>query len=234
MIKISSKMQSKALILGGMGIAGLALSGCMSSPTYGTDKTASDQLVTDVTGILSIAPPKRETIAYQPRPELVKPVRGQATDLPEPQMALVQDNAAWPESPEAKRARLRAEADANRDTPGWQPEIDADLARQAPGKRSTAPLGSSERYQDSGGKPLHDTSPTPNQQREMFKQRLAENRQGSPTTRKYLSEPPTEYRQPAPTAPTDDIGEDELKKERRLKKAAAKKSDRAWADLWPW
>ncbi len=215
----------------GVGLAGLALSGCMSSPTYGTDKTAGGQLVTDVTGILSLSPPKGEPIAYQPRPELVKPVRGQVADLPEPQQALAEGNEAWPESPEAKRARLRAEADANRDTPGWQPEIDPDMARAAPGKKSTVPLGSSHRYEDSGAKPLHDTSPTPNQQREMFKQRLAENRQGNPNTRKYLSEPPTEYRQPAATAPTDDIGEDELKKERRLKKAAS--GDKSWADLWP-
>jgi hypothetical protein len=31
-----------------------------------------------------------------------------------------------------------------------------------------------------------------------------------------------------------ELGEDELKKERRLKAAARKKKDKTWADLVPW
>lgn len=229
----NSSSRSKALVAGGLGLTALVLSGCMSSPTYGTDKTAGEQLVTDVSGILSLTPPKREAIAYQPRPELVKPTQGQAADLPEPQQDVAANNPAWPESPEVMRARLRADADANRNTPGWKPEIDPDLARESATPRETTPLGTSARYLDSGGKPLHDRNPTPTMQREKFKQQLAANRQGSPTTRKLLSEPPLDYRQAAATAPTDDLGEDELKKERRLKAAARKKSDGGWADLWP-
>ena len=229
----NSSARSKALVACGLGLTALALSGCMSSPTYGTDKTAGEQLVNDVSGILSLTPPKRERIAYQPRPELVKPAPGEAVQLPEPQQSVAESNPAWPESPEQKRARLRAEADANRNKPGWKPEIDPDMARADAAPRKTTPLGASPRYRDSGAKVLHDTSPTPNQQREMFKQQLAANRQGSPTERKFLSEPPVEYRQPAATAPTDDLGEDELKKERRLKAAARKKSGGGWADFWP-
>jgi hypothetical protein len=227
-----SSTRTKSLVLCGLGVAGLALSGCMSSPTYGTDKTAGEQLVTDVTGILSLTPPQREAIAYQPRPELVKPTSGEVANLPEPQQGVVESNAeAWPESPEIKRARLRADADANRGTPGWQPEIDPDLARASAAPRETTKLGASARYLDSGGTPLHDPRATPTQQREKFQQQLAENRQGSPTTRKFLSEPPLEYRKAAETAPTDDLGEDELKKERRIKAAARKGG--GWADLWP-
>lgn len=228
-----SSTQSTAAVLCGLGLAGLALSGCMSSPTYGTDKTAGEQLVTDVSGILSLTPPKREAIAYQPRPELVKPTTGEVAQLPEPQQNVATDDPAWPESPERKRARLRAEADANRNTPGWTPEIDPDMARASAKPKSSAPLGTSSRYQDSGATPLHDRKPTPTQQREKFQQQLAANRQGSPTSRKFLSEPPLEYRKAAETAPTDDLGEDELKKERRLKAAARKKSGGGWADLWP-
>ena len=33
-------------------VSGMALGGCMGSPTYGTDKTANQQLVEDLTGIL--------------------------------------------------------------------------------------------------------------------------------------------------------------------------------------
>ena len=51
--------------------SGLALSGCMSSPTYGTDKTAAEQLAGDLTGAVSFAPKRKDPIDYKPRPELV-------------------------------------------------------------------------------------------------------------------------------------------------------------------
>jgi hypothetical protein len=60
----------------GLGISALTLSGCMSSPTYGTDKTASEQLLGDVSGILSLAPAKKPQVDYKPRPELVRPAKG--------------------------------------------------------------------------------------------------------------------------------------------------------------
>ena len=56
--------------------------------------------------------------------------------------------------------------------------------------------------------------------RKEFIRRLADTKQGSPNTRKYLSEPPLAYRQAAETAPVGDIGEDEWQKDRRAKRAA--------------
>ena len=69
--------------------------------------------------------------------------------------------------------------------------------------------------------------------REAYKARLIESKQGSDANRKYLSEPPLTYRQPAATAPVNDIGEDEFKKERRAKAAARKKGDWSWKQLIP-
>ena len=44
----------------------------MSSPTYGTDKTANAQLLSDVSGILSLqGRSSKAAIDYKPRPELV-------------------------------------------------------------------------------------------------------------------------------------------------------------------
>ena len=57
-------------------------------------------------------------------------------------------------------------------------------------------------------------------QGEAFQRELAASKQGSPTVRRTLTEPPLEYRQPAPTAATDELGEDEFKKQRRLKRQA--------------
>lgn len=209
----------------GLGFSALALSGCMSSPTYGTDKTAGEQLLGDVTGILSLAPPKRERVDYKPRPQLVKPAKGEASELPAPQEVATAGNPAWPESPEQQRARLRAEADANRDDPNWKPVIDPDLARNT--SQDVRERQGSQRYVFPFKK---DANPTA--QREEFNRRLAETRQGSSTSRKYLSEPPLVYRQPAATAPANDIGEDEFKKERRAKAASAK--PKKWADYMPW
>jgi hypothetical protein len=120
---------------------------------------------------------------------------------------------------------LRAEADANSDDPNWKPAIDPDLARET--SRETREKQGSQRYQLPFRK---DVDPV--KQRADFNQRLAETRQGSPTSRKYLSEPPLEYRQPAATAPVNDVGEDEFKKERRAKAAATK--PKKWADYLPW
>ncbi len=112
----------------GLAIAGVALSGCMSSPTYGTDKTSSEQLIGDVSNILALAPKRTR------RDRLQTPAgTGQTAsrDRPPP-CRTPQDSVAsagnpqWPESPEQRRARLRAEADENRDDPGWRPNIDPD------------------------------------------------------------------------------------------------------------
>lgn len=210
--------------------SGLLVSGCMSGPTYGTDKTATEQLVGDVTGILSLAPKDRKQIDYKPRPELVKPAKGEVANLPTPQDGVaVTDNPAWPESPEQKRARLRAEATANVDKPGFRPQIENDM----PIATAVAePRGTNERFRESGVTPIG--APTLTQQRTEIKKRLAEQQQGSPASRRYLSEPPLDYRQPSATAPVGDIGEDEVKKERRMKAAARKAAGGPrWGDLWP-
>lgn len=61
-----------------------------------------------------------------------------------------------------------------------------------------------------------------------------QNNQGSPTERRYLSEPPLAYRQPAATAPANELGKDEWKKERDRKKAAKKESGHwGWTNLNP-
>lgn len=210
-------------------LCGATVSGCMSSPTYGTDKTSSEQLIGDVSGILSLAPPRRESIDYKPRPELVKPAKGD-TALPAPQENIVAtDNSAWPESPEQKRARLRKVATENQDDPNFQPMIENDM--QVARATQTSTFKENAKAADAGVRtPAQRVAET--QQREMFNKKLAESQQGDEAKRKYLSEPPLEYRQAADTAPTGDIGEDEYKKERRLK-AQAKKKGSGWADLWP-
>ncbi|TIT89259.1 MAG: hypothetical protein E5W59_16735, partial [Mesorhizobium sp.] len=117
----------RAALLAPLVASGLALSGCMSSPTYGTDKTAGEQLAGDLSSAFSIAPKRKDPIDYKPRPDLVKPAPGQKENLPPPQESIETASADWPESPEQRRARLRADATAHQDDPSYQSQIVDDV-----------------------------------------------------------------------------------------------------------
>ncbi len=205
-----------------------SLSGCMGSPTYGTDKPADVQLLEDVTGVLSLGPKGEPPIEYKPRPELVKPASTAA--LPQPQDPIsTASNPAWPELPEQRRARLRAEATINRDDVDFQPEV-YDAAARATPKRTFLRTRGDDLRPD--GSSLVEGSGS--NQRAEFNRRLAANNQGSAESRRYLSEPPIDYRQPAATAPAGDIGEDEWRKEKRAKAGATKGNSWSLKNLIPW
>ncbi len=213
-------------------VSSVLLAGCMSDPTYGTGRSASIQLAEDLTGVLSLTPKQREAIAYEPRPDLVRPAAGQKANLPAPQDRLASTgNPSWPESPEAKRARLKKEITENRDNPTYDSPIAGAVASTETGRRLGSGDIDSPRAHDAGRR--YGDQYNTKAQREQFNKRLAEERQGSPTSRKYLSEPPLVYRAPAATAATDDVGEDELKKERRRKAEARKGSGNSWRDIIP-
>ncbi|MBD0415709.1 hypothetical protein [Oryzicola mucosus] len=189
----------RGLWLAPLVVSGLAMTGCASAPTYGTDKSASEQLAGDLTGMFSLAP-KTNNINYKPRPELVKPAPGQREQLPAPQENIVvADAAQWPESPEERRKRIRDEATANQNNPFYKPQVVNDMTALNGPDMSTW---------------------TPAQRKAEIERRLRESKQGSSNTRRYLSEPPLAYRAPAATAAQNELGEDEFKKERARKRAA--------------
>lgn len=254
-VKRSGIVRIGAVVL--VSASAMGISGCMSSPTYGTGKQANEQLLEDVTGVLSIGPKNRERIDYKPRPELVKPAETAA--LPEPQGNVVASaDGVWPESPEEQRARLRAEATENRDKLGWRPKIkgpenvetrsaaqydrNPNLVRDEFGDNEASrrraalkPKPARSRAQLDRNPALASQEVDPTKAREEFNRRLAVTQQGDPTTRKYLSEPPVEYRAAAETAPVNDIGEDEDKKEAKRKANSRKKAGkRNWRDFVPW
>src|SRR5690606_27727075 len=104
--------------------AGLLASGCMSSPTYGTGVSANEQLMKDLTGVLSVGGGSQRgpEVAYTPRGEIVKPAS--LAVLPEPQQDMsAAGTPAWPESPEQRRARIRAEATANENNPHYRSTV---------------------------------------------------------------------------------------------------------------
>ena len=203
-------MAIRILGFGLLALSGMALGGCVSSPTYGTGKSSGSQLLEDVSSMASIAPKPKDKIDYYPRPELVRPAAGAA--LPAPQdSAKTLAAANWPESPEQRRIRLKAEATAAQNDPLFVPTIKND------------------------GYGVQTAALTPAEQQARFRAARKANTAGSPNTRAFLSEPPLEYRAPSETAAVGDTGEDELKKERRLKREAQKKGGgKSWRDFVPW
>ncbi len=203
-------------------VSGLALAGCMNSPTYGTGTPADEQLLSDLSGALALGPSNKERIDYKPRPDLVKPAPTALANLPAPQESVIATaNPAWPESPEQRLKRIRDEATANQENASYESPVISDVSSR-PGVTSAARIGERGNF---------DVIDSPARQREAFNKRLAETKQGNPTKRKYLSEPPLVYRAPSDAAPVDDVGEDEWKKERRQKRAATK--GRSWRDWLP-
>ena len=223
-LHMSEKTGLRLSVAASLFVSAAMLSGCMGAPTYGTGKGADEQLLDDVTGILAIGPTKSgPPIDYKPRPELVKPA--DKTTLPPPQEnATMAAGGAWPESPEQRRARIRAEATANQDNPNFSAEVDPGDTRSK-GITSMARLGERGNFED---------MPDPSAQRAEFNRRLTETKQGSSQSRKFLSEPPLVYREAAATAPVGDVGEDEWKKDRRQKRAAKKKGTGGLSDWLPW
>ena len=221
---MTERTYARVALLAPLVASGLALSGCMGSPTYGTDKTAGEQLAGDLSSAFSFSPKRGEKIDYKPRPELVKPAPGQKENLPPPQESIETASADWPESPEARRARLRADATAHQDDPAYQSQIVDDV--------QTDPVAVKKAMAESGSSHPPRWSPADSDKGRAaeIQRRMAEGKQGDPNTRKYLSEPPLDYRVAAATAPQGELGEDEYKKERRLKKEAEGKKSGGWFD----
>lgn len=210
-------------------VGSLTLAGCVSSPTYGTDKTAGAQLLDDVSNMASFGQGKnKERINYKPRPELVRPGDGEKAVLPPPQQSVASaGDPSWPESPEERRKRLRDEITANRDNPNFVSPIEQDGVTSS-GNRPLLASGSSRREDYATRTPTADPARVA-----ALKKARAEQTHGSSTTRRYLSEPPLTYREPAPTAAAGDLGKDEAQKERERKRAAGGGS-KGWRDYMPW
>jgi hypothetical protein len=176
---------------------GSLISGCVGSPRYGTDKTAMEQLTDDIGQSVSLTGdgPKNKGVKYSARPGLVLPSEAAKQTLAEPQQTIAsKDNPQWIESPEETRARLVKEADENSDNPNYRSPLASDKVE---GGRKT----------------------TEAQTKAYREARAAQ--KGTYTDRRYISDPPTEYRAVDDPAKLDDLGEPELKKAKKKKKEAA-------------
>ncbi|RWX77127.1 hypothetical protein EPK99_15880 [Neorhizobium lilium] len=200
----------------GMGAAGLlaatlTLSGCVGSPTYGTDKTASEQLVDDLGSTVSIgarSDEKKQGLKYNPRPTLVV-AKNSTGSLPPPQASLAnrENNPNWVESPEETRKRLRQEADENSDNPNYRSPL-------LSGKGQAGQMTESQKW-------------------EAFRKAKSDAEDTNPSApRRSLAEPPTQYRA-ADSAVLQDLGTPEAQKEKeRKKQAAAASKNSSWWQIF--
>nr|WP_246748542.1 hypothetical protein [Rhizobium setariae] len=184
---------------------GLGTTSCMG-PTYGTDKSSSEQLVDDLGDAFSLAPPKRQNLAYQPRGALVKPADDKKLVAPEQNLA-TRDNPQWVESPEEARARLKQEADDNSNNGNYRSPLAVSVTE---------------------GKVM-----SPEQQRAAYRdaRKLQDGRYSD--RRRFMSDPPLDYRQVDDPAKLQQLGESERAKEaRRKKEAEIAGTGRKWYQVW--
>ena len=197
----------------GMGVAGIlastmTLSGCIGGPTYGTDKTAMEQLSDDLGASVSLGSSRDDanrSIKYNPRPSLVVADK-QGGNLPAPEQSLAnrENNPNWVESPDETRERLRKEADANAGNPNYRSPLLA-------GNGQAGQLTESQKW-------------------EAFRKAKQDTQSVDPAaTRRGISDPPTDLRTASASTLTD-LGEPESTKEKRRKKEAeaAKQSSDWW------
>ncbi|AQX22434.1 MULTISPECIES: hypothetical protein [unclassified Bartonella] len=164
------------------------LTGCnLSAPTYGTDKTASLQFFDDITNLASLrSKNKNSQIVMKQRSKLVFPEPNAHVVLPPPQIDSTEINSHNEmEVSGQSQKNLRGGVEANR--------------VNSHGNSSDKKLVRKDRTNLDDPEGIVQLNEK--QQREEYLRRRKEAAGGSANYRRYLSEPPLIYRQPAVTAP---------------------------------
>ena len=215
----------------------LSCQACVGGTTYGTGVSQEQQTIEDFSNLISFGK-KKPNIDYQARPDLVVPEEKVLVEpRDEVETASTED---WPESPEQRIARIRAEAEEAEKTIGGQNAY----ARKQKLYRSVQP-GTGELPSAPIGKGVPNVTCDPNRGgimrqctgAEISNAVRAERREIKSVgktgyQRRYLTEPPLEYRTPDGNAVEGDLGytsaelrriENEEKERKRKEDIAAKR-----------
>jgi hypothetical protein len=174
--------------------APLGLAGCSPTATYGTGQAPEMALVREMTGGLLTGRKKEEPINYQPRAPLVMPA---STDqLPPPAEKAAVATADWPVE---ENQRLAGIEERNKD-----PRYAGSQAQY----RYLKPLADAlpdQPVTNSGPAASHREITRMKQQRAEFAKAIAEAKGYGPdgNKRRFLTDPPEVYREPAATAPAE-------------------------------
>jgi hypothetical protein len=197
----------------------LALAGCQSGMTYGTGVSPGVQTLNDIAGIAGDVK-KQEPIDYGPRAPIVEPP---VATLPPPGQTDAALAANWPDDPDEQAKRLRADA-AKRggdDVPYGRNDPVFRLPKQE--TTSDQPSPTLVRNQQSDYERAHSTPEQIATSKKLYadsRNATAVDENGNPI-RRYLTEPPSEYRAPDEEAPVE------------ITEASKKKKGWKWPDLWP-
>lgn len=193
-------------------LTAMMLAGCNTGTTYGTGVSQEKQTVSDLYNILSL---KRETptIDYSARPDLIVPEN--TAMLPEPVDAeATTSNPDWPETPEQRIARIRAQAGEIDPRSG-----DYSVEEQLRDKEGIGIETRRVKGEFIPGKTDRDGNFSLNpglddKARAEVLRRRAELKGTGVTQRRFLTEPPLAYRTPYASAPSgaDAYSDDELQK----------------------
>jgi len=203
----------------GVIILPLTLFGCQGSSTYGTGKTSGEHLLEGI-GAITGGRTKKARIDYSPRPGLVTPPKNSA--LPQPLEGDSTYVAGLPESPEQQRVRLRGEAPKAKERSGELPIEFLKRKRDPNAVRLPAQPYKHDEVIDANYNPKYS-------RKRFLKQKAEIAGVSGAAPRRYLTEPPKQYRTPLDTAPVGEIGEDEDVKAKRYKK----KKGFSWSSLNP-
>lgn len=178
-----------------------AVSGCVGGTTYGTGVSQEKQTLTDMYTMFNLKTEKPK-IDYSARPDLIVPQNKQALVQPV-DIETTTSNPEWPETPEERIARVRAQAgELDPRTGEYKRE---ELLRKKEG--IAIEQGYSEKKfipgrTDRDGNPTIYGGEGSQASRQEVLQRKAELSGSLGASRKYLTEPPVQYRVPVSSAPS--------------------------------
>jgi hypothetical protein len=170
------------------------LAGCSPTATYGTGEAPEMALFREVAGGF-FSSQKKEPIDYQPRAPLVMPPS--AGQLPPPAATASATSSDWPVDP-SQRVASAPDYDADVRAGGSQAEY-----RRLKPLAGVLPEGQQATTEYDLEHTAHSTAYGTRQQRQAFQQALADAKGYNLSQRRYLTQPPTAYSQPAATAPSE-------------------------------
>ena len=188
----------------------LALGAC-NETTYGTGTSPGAQTLQDLAGIADFGGQQQEPIKYHARPGVVAPPPG--APLPPPGSDQASVAANWPTDPDAEAKRFKAEVAAREKfcaefTNKNLPECRDPGFRLPPSEQATASREPSPTLLNMNvdpGDAAHSTAAQDEQAKKLFadaRGTIAVDANGKPV-RRYLTDPPSDYRVPDPNAPVE-------------------------------
>jgi hypothetical protein len=193
---IFGRLRSPALL-----ILPITLAGCAQTSTYGTGEMPEIAMFREVTGGL-LNKEEKEPIEYQPRAPLVMPpAAGQ--QLPPPVDSASAASPDWPIDPDERTAAVDAR---NSDDNPLNDINQAEYRRLKPLVGVFPGSATSPTVDESGKDEYYNNIVHGRRQREAFQQALADEKgYGRTQERRFLTDPPLTYRQPAATAPMEEV-----------------------------